>query len=228
MRHKYLSIIMIFIITLAIAGYVGYRLGDLLDYRYNIDPVFTILGTIFGLGIGGFTVYSLVRRHFQSHLPKSVGPKNTEEKKQTYPVIEVSIDEVRKAVRSFSDHLPKGVYRTILVQDDNSIDFTQLTSILGGIPSKKFYMSKETYDLFEENEKQIAIEMDIVQKAVDQYVKDHKEYPMLPFDPHHRVNYYQLLQDHYLKKAPVTQFYITDLDGLITNKQPQKKNSSHS
>ncbi len=35
-------------------------------------------------------------------------------------------------------------------------------------------MSKETYDLFEENEKQIAAEMDIVQNAVDQYVKDHK------------------------------------------------------
>ena len=68
--------------------------------------------------------------------------------------------------------------------------------------------------------------MDIVQKAVDLYVKEKNEYPMLKFDPQRRVNYYQLLQEHYLKTAPETQFYITDLDGLITHIKPQKKNSS--
>jgi len=147
---------------------------------------------------------------------------------KNYPIIEVTVEDVRRSVRTFSNNLPKGVFRTILVQEDNSIDFKQLASILGGIPSKKFYMSKETYDLFEENEKQIPLEMDIVQKAVDQYVKEHKEYPMLKFDPQHRVNYYQLLQDKYLKDSPKTQFYITDLDGLITHIRPQKKTSSQS
>ena len=92
-------------------------------------------------------------------------------------------------------------------------------------------MSKETYDLFEESEKIIALEMDIVQKAVDLYVKEHKELPMLKFDPHHKVNYFQLKQEHCLKEEPKTQFYITDLDGLITHIKPQKKkleNTSHS
>jgi len=143
-----------------------------------------------------------------------------------FPEIEVTIDQVRNAIRKFSEALPKGAYRTILVQDDNSIDFNQLAPILDGIPNKKFYMSKETYDLFEENDKHIPHEMDIVQKAVDQYVQDHKEYPMLKFDPLRRVNYYQLLQDHYLKTAPNIQFYITDLDGLITHIKPNKQNSS--
>lgn len=87
-------------------------------------------------------------------------------------------------------------------------------------------MSKETYDIFEEHEKHIPGEMDIVQKAVDLYVKEHSEYPMLPFDPERRVNYYQLIQDKYLKSAPEIQFYITDLDGLITHKKPAKKTSS--
>jgi hypothetical protein len=92
-------------------------------------------------------------------------------------------------------------------------------------------MSKETYDLFEESEKHIPNEMDLVQKAVDLYVKEKKEYPMLKFDPHQRVNYFQLFQDHYLKETPEIQFYITDLDGLITHIRPQKRkmeNSSHS
>ncbi|MED4227590.1 DUF3939 domain-containing protein [Neobacillus cucumis] len=137
------------------------------------------------------------------------------------PTIDVTLEEVRKAVRKFSDSLPKGVFRTILVQEDNSIDFEKLVPHVGGVPCKKFYMSRETYDLFDENDKQIPTEMDLVQKAVDLYVQDHKEYPMLNFDPQHKVNYYLLLKEHYLKKAPDTQFYITDLDGLITHIKPK-------
>ncbi|WHY78854.1 DUF3939 domain-containing protein [Neobacillus sp. WH10] len=184
----------------------------------------------FGIGIGWLSVYSMVQKYFKSPKQKDKGNENTVNMKlkdsKNYPIIDVSIDDVRKSIRAFSNNLPKGVFRTILVQEDNSIDFKQLASLLGGIPSKKFYMSKETYDLFEESEKQIPIEMDIIQKAVDQYVKENKEFPMLKFDPQQRVNYYQLLQDKYLKAAPKTQFYITDLDGLITHIMPQKKNSS--
>jgi hypothetical protein len=54
---------------------------------------------------------------------------------------------------------------------------------------------------------------------------------MLKFDPQHEVNYFQLKQEHYLKEEPKIQFYITDLDGLITHIKPQKKkmeNTSHS
>ncbi|MEH7439555.1 AtpZ/AtpI family protein [Neobacillus drentensis] len=222
---KAVSLNMVFGIAIAISVFAGYKLGDLLDNRYEIYPLFTLIGIFLGIGVGGATVYSLVHKYFLTSQKKEV-PEPKEEQIKGYPVIEVSIDEVRKAVRTFADNLPKGVYRTILVKADHSIDFNQLAPILGGVPSKDFYMSKETYDLFEEHEKQIPIEMDMVQKAVDQYVKDHKEFPMLKFDPQHRVNYYQLLQDHYLKKAPEIQFYLTDLDGLITHIKPKKKNSS--
>jgi hypothetical protein len=204
-------------------------LDDITLFGLPNSLIIIVIGII---GLAGFVIF---RKYF-----KKTGEKNVEliqkesnllnepTKNKDYPIIDVTIDQVRKAVRQFSDNLPKGVYRTILVQEDNSIDFNQLAHILGGIPSKKFYMSKETYDLFEESERKIPVEMDIVQKAVDLYVKERKEYPMLRFDPNRRVNYYQLIQDHYLKSAPEIQFYITELDGLISHVKPEKRKMENS
>jgi hypothetical protein len=144
-------------------------------------------------------------------------------KSYNYPIIDLTVEQVRKAIRTFSDQLPKGVYRTILVKEDNEIDFNQLAHILGGLPSEKFYMSKETYDLFTENEKLIAYEMDVVQKAVDQYVKEDKTFPVLPYDPLKRINYFELMQKDLLKTEPQTQFYLTDLDGMVTHIKPDIK-----
>ncbi|MCL6571670.1 MAG: DUF3939 domain-containing protein [Bacillus sp. (in: Bacteria)] len=230
---KAVSLNMVFVFTIGLSVFGGYKLGTLLDAHYQLDPLFTSIGTILGIVIAGVTVHSMIQKYFKTPLQKtkkSVTAINAEQTDKSYPIIDVTLEGIRKAVRDFSDNLPKGVYRTILVQDDNSIDFKQLAYLLGGIPSKNYYMSKETYDLFEESEKQIPLEMDLVQKAVDLYVKEKKEYPMLKFDPHHRVNYFQLKQDHYLKVTPQIQFYITDLDGLITHIRPEKKkmeNSSH-
>ncbi|MDF2854600.1 MAG: hypothetical protein K0Q87_451 [Neobacillus sp.] len=232
---KTLSLNMVFGITIALTVFAFYKLGSYLDTTYGLYPMFTLIGTFFGIGIGGLTGYVMYQKYFKKpdenqqvkELEKS-NLQNGVKIIKEYQVIDVSIDQVRKAVREFSENLPKGVYRTILIQDDNSIDFNQLADILGGIPSKKIYMSKETYDLFEESERKIPVEMDIVQKAVDLYVKERKEFPMLPFDPHKRVKYYQLIQEHYLKSIPDTQFYITDLDGLITHIRPEKRKMDHS
>jgi len=144
-------------------------------------------------------------------------------KSKNYPIIDISIDQVRNAIRTFTERLPKGVYRTILVKEENEIDFNQLAHILGGLPSEKYYMSKETYDLFTENEKIIAFEMDLVQKAVDQYVKEYTEFPILSFDPLRRINYFELIQKQFLKIQPQTQFYLTDLDGMVTHVNPSSK-----
>lgn len=197
-----------------------------------IEHLYTIIFTFLGTGIGGLTGYVIVQKYIKKPVNKTFQNKNdlqsNQNEAQDYPIIDITIDQVRIAVRQFSDNLPKGAYRTIIVQNDNSIDFKQLANILGGIPSKQFYMSKETYDLFEENEKKIPGEMDMVQKAVDLYVKERKEYPMLRFDPNRRVNYYQLIQDNYLRTAPETQFYITELDGLITHIRPEKRKIENS
>lgn len=152
---------------------------------------------------------------------KFLKQKPKAEKPHNYPILDLTIDQVRNAIRTFTDQLPKGVYRTILVKNDNEIDFNQLAHILGGLPSEKFYMSKETYDLFTENEKLIAYEMDIVQRAVDQYFKENKTFPVLPFDPLKRINYFELTQKKFLKTEPQTQFYLTDLDGMVTHIKPK-------
>lgn len=125
---------------------------------------------------------------------------------------------------SFQINCHKVVYRTILVKDDHSIDFEQLAATMKGIPSRKFYMSKETYDIFEENEKEIAITIDKVQKAVDLYVKENKQFPMLPYDPLKRVNYSSCFQTPCLDTRPDMELYITNYDGLVTHIKP-KKNS---
>jgi F0F1-type ATP synthase assembly protein I len=226
---KTLSISMVFGLTIALTVYGFYKLGSFLDGRFAFQPWLTVILTFIGIGIGGLTGYVMILKYFKKSVQKNLQTEfGTLNESTEYPIIDVTIDQVRKAVRQFSDNLPKGVYRTIIVQDDNSIDFKQLANILGGIPSKTFYMSKETYDLFEENEKNIPTEMDMIQKAVDLYVKERKEYPMLQFDPQRRVNYYQLMQDKYLKSEPKIQFYITELDGLVTHIRPEKRKMENS
>lgn len=141
------------------------------------------------------------------------------EDSQDWPVIEVTVEDVRKAIRIYSEQLPQGVYRTILVNEDLSIDFELLATTLKGIPSRKFYMSKETYDIFEEDEKEVAMVIDKVQKAVDLYVKEYKQFPMLQYDPLNRVNYYQLLQARCLDAQPDIELYITNCNGLVTHRK---------
>ncbi|OCA84391.1 hypothetical protein A8F94_16955 [Bacillus sp. FJAT-27225] len=224
---KALSLHMVFAFTIAIAVFLGYQGGSKLDEFLGIYPLFTVIGLIGGISLGGFTTYSMAIKYFKPAASKVEKRKQKKDAADAippkeWPEVDVSLDEVRQAIRKFADGLAKGIYRTILVNDDNSIDFLQLAHILGGIPKKKFYMSKETYDLFEECDKAIAVEMDKVQRAVDLYVKEKREYPMLKFDPSKRVNYYQLLQGHYLKELPEIQFYITDVDGLVSHIRPSQ------
>jgi hypothetical protein len=186
-------------------------IGYLIDIVFDLYPYLTFLGSA-----GGFALYFLLADRTRET------PKNPP---KTWPIIETSVEDIKKAVRIYSEQLPKGVYRTILVKEDNSIDVEQLAPILKGIPSRNFYMSKETYDIFAEDEKDLALTIDKVQKAVDLYVRERKEYPMLPYDPLNRVNYYQLLKTHCLDTQPEIELYITHYDGLVTHKKP-KKNST--
>ena len=186
-------------------------IGYLIDLVFVLFPYGTVLGSIGGIGL-----YFLLTNR-SNEIPMDP-PKG-------WPIIETSVEEIKKAVRIYSEQLPKGVYRTILVKEDNSIDVEQIAPILKGIPSRNFYMSKETYDIFDEDEKYLALTIDKVQKAVDLYVREHNEYPMLPYDPLKRVNYYQLLKAHCLDTQPEIELYITNYDGLVTHKKP-KQNST--
>ncbi|WNF36252.1 DUF3939 domain-containing protein [Bacillaceae bacterium IKA-2] len=146
---------------------------------------------------------------------------NRKKPKKQFPIIDVTIHDVRKAVMIFSDSLAKGVFTTILINDDNSIDFQQLARTLGGIPTKTYYMSKETFDIFEEEEKEIPAIMDKVQRAVDAFIKEFKKHPSIKYDPYFRVNYYLLMQEGFLDFRPDIPLYIYK-DGMITHIKPSE------
>jgi hypothetical protein len=189
--------------------------------------VFMILGLTAIITLGTITIFVMLKSNKRSQ-SAGPGPLNSKHPspKNKYPIIDVTKEQVKAAIRKYSDELPKGIYRSILVKDDYSIDFEKLTPILKGIPSTNFYMSKETYDIFDETEKEIPALMDQVQKAVDTYHKDHNQYPVLPFDPLRRVNYYLLRNEHYLKFLPEIEFYITKYDGIITHIKPSESKRS--
>jgi hypothetical protein len=215
-------------VALALSIYGGYQLGTKLDARLDIYPGFTIIGIFLGIAIGSMVGYLMMLKYLGTHgekgkiPPVKIGMKKKPETGD-WPVIAVTLSDIREAVRLFAAYLPKGINRTILIKDDYSIDFEQLAPYLGGIPDRPFYMSKETFIIYEELEKDIPPLLDKVQKAVNLFYKVNKTYPIRPYDPLYRVNYHQLLQGHYLDGMPPIDFYFTDYDGLITNQKPEKK-----
>ncbi len=213
-------------VALGISIFSGYRLGEMLDAKYHFSHTFTIFGGLLGLMVGALVGYVMIYHYFGKHSKKLKGKasalKKDLKKDGEWSVIDASIDDVCEAVRKFSNDLPEGMSRTFIVNiDDYSIDFQHLASYLGGIPSKPYYMSKETFEIFED--KTIPPVMDKVQKAVNLYYKVNNKYPARLYDPLHRVNYDLLLQDHYLDEKPNIQLYFTDYDGLITAQKPDKK-----
>ena len=131
------------------------------------------------------------------------------------------IESVKKAVREFADKAPKGVTSRTLVNDDHSIDFNLLKPYLKGIPDKPFYMSKETYEIFEEEDKVIPYYLDMIQFAVDQYVHMHKKIPITQGDPYKKVSYLLLEKSNLIHERPNIDFYITSDEDLITHKKPR-------
>lgn len=220
---KFMSFLLIWPATTAIQAIaiplvlVG---GYGLDLASGLYPLFSIMSLSAAAGV----ILHLFKDNQENKNTRTAASHSPD---RGMPVIEATIADVRKAVRVYSEKLPKGVYRTILVKEDHSIDFTMLAPILKGIPSKKFFMSRETYDIFEENERDIAITLDKVQKAVDLYVKEYKQFPMLQYDPLNRVNYYQLIQAHCLDAQPDIELYITKYDGLVTHIKPMKNNNAN-
>lgn len=224
---KAISLHLVFGITIALLAFGGYKLGLILDNHYFQYPLFTVIGFFSGIVIGGFLTYGIGQKysHHTDRRQKFSDQTPFQINKHDYnlPLIDVTIDDMREAIGIFSSGLPKGVYRTIIVKDDNSIDSKKLFYTLGGIPTRDFYMSKETYELFEEHDKLIPQEMDLVQKAVDLYVMEKKKYPILINDPYRKINYYQLISGQYLKTTPKIQFYISQFDGMVCLLKPSKK-----
>ncbi|GGM25210.1 hypothetical protein GCM10011351_08690 [Paraliobacillus quinghaiensis] len=146
---------------------------------------------------------------------------NESDKKKDYPIIDISITELKHALHEYGMELPKEIPLSIVVKDDLSIDYQLLAPILKGIPRKNYYMSRETYDLFEEEDRQLAVDFDNVQRAVDTYVQQLDDLPVIHGDPYHKVSYHKLEKLNLLDYRPHAEFYITDEENLITNVRPR-------
>lgn len=213
-------------ISLGLSIFAGYQLGVRMDERLNNYPSYTVIGLLFGLVVGCLIGYVMMYKYLGILSKKNIDKSDKRlisTDKFEWPIIDVTLYDVQRAVRNYSADLPKGIDRTVLVLADNKIDLKQLAPYLKGIPSKPYYMSKETYDIFEEKDKHIPPVIDMVQKAVYLFYKANKQYPTMPYDRLHRINYYQLMQDHYINEKPSIELYLTEYNGLITHIKPQKK-----
>ncbi|MFN7252875.1 MAG: DUF3939 domain-containing protein [Anaerobacillus sp.] len=131
--------------------------------------------------------------------------------------IDVTLDRVRQAVNEYADGMERGISLRSIVLDDHSIDFDLLKGILKGIPNRPFYMSKETFEIFETAE--LPKQIDHVQKAVDQYIQEKGEEPIIPGNPYRKISYY--LIGHYLSIEPEVDLYLDSHDKMVTHRCPE-------
>ncbi|WP_377888176.1 DUF3939 domain-containing protein [Alkalihalobacillus sp. R86527] len=142
---------------------------------------------------------------------------------EEYDVIDVTLDDIRRAVGEFADQKREGISLKVLVLEDNRIDMTLLTPFLDGLPSTPFYMSKETFELFSEQDCEIPFWIDRMQKAVDAYVRLEEDFPIIEGDPYRKVSYYKLEKKALLTERPPFNFYLTTEEHMVSHRKPEKK-----
>ncbi len=156
-----------------------------------------------------------IKRKLVTNLWKKFVRKKSS-KKVTHPIKEIPLNEIKKAIREYSNTLPNTVPLSVLIHEDNRINVELLTPFLKAIPHKPFYMSKETYEVFEENNKHLAHYLDKIQRAVDAYIAQEKKLPIIDNDPYNKVSYYKLERLGLIDQRPPLDFYLTDEENLIT------------
>ncbi|UOR13184.1 DUF3939 domain-containing protein [Halobacillus amylolyticus] len=146
--------------------------------------------------------------------------KDQSNKDDTPKVKDLSLGEVRKAVHMYADHKPSEIPLSVLIKSDLTLDYQLLSPYLDGIPKKRYYMSRETYELFTEENQQLARDLDRVQQAVDQYMQLTQEPPIIEGDPYKKVSYFMLEGLGLLSDRPERDFYLTNEEFMITYKKP--------
>lgn len=148
--------------------------------------------------------------------------KNRRRQRQAAKVpssVQVSLEEVKKAVLQYEAEMPDGINRKTLVQPDGSLDLKRLARYLGGYSEQKFFLSRETYEIFEEADREIPYYLDMVQAAVDHYVERTGKLPVLGPEQPDQVDFRLLMRERYLKELPPFPLYITDQEMLLTHRQ---------
>lgn len=135
--------------------------------------------------------------------------------------IDVTLPEIRQAIHEYEQTLPKGVNRTVLLDDRQEIDTKRLKSFLSGIPIQRFYMSKETFHIVPEKDREVVYEMDQVQRALDLYMDQEKKLPLRKFQNTLQLDLTRLREGGYLKVLPKRPYYVVD-ETLIVSLEPKQ------
>ncbi|WP_053220406.1 DUF3939 domain-containing protein [Virgibacillus senegalensis] len=149
---------------------------------------------------------------------KNKKPKIDSQQKQL-PVRPVSISEVKDAIRRYSAELASEIPLQVIIKEDRTIDYQLLAPYLEAEPEQTYYMSRETYEIFEEKDKQLAEDLDKVQQAVDHYRDQTGNLPIIEGDPYRKVSYLKLEKLGLLSRRPERPFFITDDEDMITHRQ---------
>ncbi|MDQ0193325.1 DUF3939 domain-containing protein [Paenibacillus wynnii] len=132
--------------------------------------------------------------------------------------VTVTLLQIKQAIRKFEEEMPSPINRTVLMLEDKSIDLNRLKRYLGGVSDQKFYMSRETYEIFAEEDKLVPYYLDMVQSAVDNYINDTGKLPLLEDAWLPEVHYRLLSTERYLKETPPFPLYITDEEMMLTHR----------
>lgn len=132
------------------------------------------------------------------------------------PIRSISIEEVRRAAAAFAKEKPDGVHFSVLIKGDNEIDYRFLLPYLKAVPQESYYMSRETYEIFDD--KDFAQTIDRIQRAVDKYIDFEGKFPIVDGNPEMKISYVKL--QPYLKEHPSFETYLTAEENLITWRKP--------
>ncbi|PYZ96931.1 hypothetical protein CR205_14755 [Alteribacter lacisalsi] len=149
---------------------------------------------------------------------KRKGGNNRNEMKEP-EIREVSIDEMRQAVNAYAKQLNPAISLRTIVKDNNEIDCHLLYEQLKCKPDKPFYMSKETFEIFEDPDYPRWI--DQCQVACDQFYLDTGNEPVAEDDPRRKVSIYKIKD--YLREEPPIDLYLHPQDRMVTHREPEKK-----
>jgi len=134
--------------------------------------------------------------------------------------VDITLSELRQAIHEYEQTLPKGVNRTVLLDDTQEIDMTRLKRHLPGKPRQRFFMSKETFYIVPEEERDIVYEMDQVQRALDLYMEQEQKLPLRKFQQTMQLDLARLREGGYLKTLPKRPYYVVD-ETLIVSLEPK-------
>ncbi|MCT4777460.1 MULTISPECIES: DUF3939 domain-containing protein [Exiguobacterium] len=144
----------------------------------------------------------------------------TQKEEVTEEEIDLTLPQLREAIHEYEQTLPKGVNRTVLLDEAQEIDLARLKKHLPGKPRQRFYMSKETFHIVPEDERELVYEMDQVQRALDLYFEQEKKIPFRKFQQTLQLDLTRLREGGYLKVLPKRPYYVVD-ETLIVSLEPK-------